>query len=267
MKEQGDLIVGVREEPTTPQPVARDAVPMVAESGKGIPAIAPNSGLERFIELTRDLPIEKLEKFLALKAQEEDRDARHQFDLHFAEMQKEYKAAVRDKEVKNRDGTKVLYKFCPLENILNIYAPIISAHGFAFRWSEEPIEGGKRVWCIVSGYGHTERTSVDIPIQAGNDFTNSIQQRGVSTTYGKRYSFINAFGVIIEGEDEDANIPDDPELLKLDLRNFMLCKREDGRLILSNENCDTIKRELDKPEPSVERLKYFHKKAREKGCK
>lgn len=52
MKEQGDLIVGVREEPTTPPPVARDAVPMVAESGKGIPAIAPNSGLERFIELT-----------------------------------------------------------------------------------------------------------------------------------------------------------------------------------------------------------------------
>jgi hypothetical protein len=31
----------------------------------------------------------------------------------------------------------------------------------------------------------------------------------VSTSYGKRYSFINAFGVIIEGEDNDALTFDD----------------------------------------------------------
>lgn len=166
----------------------------------------PKSELTRFVEMTKDLDVDKLEKFIALRTQEEERNSRKDFDFHFVEMQKEYKSAYRTKDVKNRDGTKVLYKFCPLENILTVYAPVISAHGFSFRWSEEAIEGGKRVWCIVSGYGHTERSSVDIPIQAGNDFTNAIQQRGISTSYGKRYSFINAFGVIIEGEDEDAHI-------------------------------------------------------------
>ena len=47
---------------------------------------------------------------------------------------------------------------------------------------------------------------MDIPIQDGTSFTNAIQQRGVSTTYGKRYSFINSLGVIIEDEDTDGSL-------------------------------------------------------------
>lgn len=150
--------------------------------------------------------IEVLERFISLREKEEARQARLAFDVHFAEMQKLFPAVQRKGEVKNKDKTKVLYKFCPLEDILKEYAPIISDHGFSFRWTEETLEGAKekRIYCIVSGWGHEERGYVDIPIQAGNDFTNAIQQRGVSTSYGKRYSFINAFGVIIEDEDDDA---------------------------------------------------------------
>jgi hypothetical protein len=148
--------------------------------------------------------IEVLERFIALREKEEARQARLAFDLHFAEMQKEFPAVKRTKSAK-KDG-KTLYKFCPIEDILIVCAPIISAHGFSYRWTEEAIQGTteKRVFCIASGWGHEERGYVDIPIQVSTSFTNSIQQRGVSTSYGKRYSFINAFGVIIEDEDDDA---------------------------------------------------------------
>ena len=141
--------------------------------------------------------IEVLERFIALREKEEARQARLAFDLHFSEMQKEFPAVQRTKSAKKDE--KTLYKFCPLEDILTVYAPIISNHGFSFRWTEESMQdnSAKRIYCIVSGWGHEERGYVDIPIQASTSFTNAIQQRGVSTSYGKRYSFINAFGVII----------------------------------------------------------------------
>jgi hypothetical protein len=149
--------------------------------------------------------IEVLERFIALREKEEARQAKIAYDHHFAEMQKDYVPVQRKGEVKNNAKTETLYKFCPLEDILKVYAPVIAKHGFSFRWYEECVtDTMKRIFCVVSGYGHEEKGYVDIPIQAGTSFTNSIQQRGVSTSYGKRYSFINAFGVIIEDEDDDA---------------------------------------------------------------
>ena len=157
------------------------------------------------IAISNDLDIAKLEKLIDLKNKEEERQCKKDFDFHFSEMQKDYKAATKTGEVYDKEGKNLLYKFCSLEDILKVYAPIIANHGFSFRWREEMIhENIKKITCIVSGYGHEESSSVEIPIAAGNNFTNAIQQRGVSTSYGKRYSFINAFGVIIEGEDNDA---------------------------------------------------------------
>ena len=155
--------------------------------------------------ISKDLDISKLEKLIELKNKEEERQCKKDFDFHFSEMQKAYKPATKSGEVYNQAGDKLLYKFSSLEDILKVYAPIIAEHGFSFRWKEEMNGDNKKViTCIVSGYGHEESSSVEIPIAAGNNFTNAIQQRGVSTSYGKRYSFINAFGVIIEGEDNDA---------------------------------------------------------------
>ena len=78
---------------------------------------------------------------------------------------------------------------------------------FSYHWNEEAIADKpdmKRVYCVVCGYGYERSGYIDIPIMEGNSFTNSAQQSGSSTGYGKRLSFINAFGVIIKDEDNDA---------------------------------------------------------------
>lgn len=187
----------------------KDAEPMEEKSviAKPETAVQQYAGTDSLLQMaiSKDIDISKLEKLIEMKNREEERQCKKDFDFHFSDMQKEYKAATKTGEVLNKEGTKVLYKFCSLEDILKVYAPIIAKHGFSFKWNEEMIsEKVKRITCFVSGYGHEESSSVEIPIEAGNSFTNSIQQRGVSTSYGKRYSFINAFGVIIEGEDNDA---------------------------------------------------------------
>lgn len=154
--------------------------------------------------LTND-KLDALDKLIAMKNAEEDRANRKDFALHFSEMQREFPPVFRDGEVKGKDGARK-YTYISLDAILKVYAPIIARHGFGFRWTEEEIKEGreKRIWCIVSGYGHEEKTYVDIPVMGATDFTNAIQQRGSATSYGKRYSFMNLFGVIVADEDDDA---------------------------------------------------------------
>jgi hypothetical protein len=153
-----------------------------------------------------------LKELIAMRNQESERIAKAEFDKHFAEMQKEYTAVGRGKSAKQ--GERELYKYCPLEMVLAVYAPIISRHGFAFRWENEAVkEGSIRVWCIVSGYGFEKRSYVDMPIGNATSFSNSAQQYGSATSYGKRYSFINAFAVIIAEEDDDASSSDLDETL------------------------------------------------------
>ncbi|MFA5130468.1 MAG: ERF family protein [Patescibacteria group bacterium] len=153
----------------------------------------------------KNIDVEKLERLIDMRNKELARQAKLDYDEHFARMQLEYVPVGKGKSAMDRDGKNTLYKYCPLEDILAVYQPIISRHGFSYRWSEETISPTeKRMWCIVAGYGHEERSYVDIPIQPPQGYTNVVQQRGSATTYGKRYSFIDAFGVIIGGEDDDA---------------------------------------------------------------
>lgn len=154
--------------------------------------------------VNKDLDIDKLKNLIELKVKEEDRFAKKEFDYHFALMQKDFIPAQKSKSVVDGGG-KLLYSYCPLENILKTYQPIISEHGFGYRWTEESISEGKgiKVSCIVSGYGHTDKTPVEIPVIPPSKLTNAVQQRGSMSTYGKRYSFMDAFGIIIEEEDDD----------------------------------------------------------------
>ena len=156
------------------------------------------------IALEKGLDTETLEKLIQLRNAEIARSSKARFDEEFAKMQRDFVPVGRSRQATNAQGKK-MYSFCPLEDILIANAPIIAAHGFSYKWSEEALASReKRIYCIVSGYGHEDRAYVDIPFVEGNAATNAIQQRGSATSYGKRYSFLNAFGIIIAGEDDDA---------------------------------------------------------------
>lgn len=209
--------------------IENDAVKLPDNQGTTSTDIQQFTGTESLLQLaiSKDIDLNKLEKLIEMKNREEERACKKDFDFHFSEMQKDYTPATKTGEVLNKEGSKILYKFCSLEDILKVYSPVIAKHGFSFRWKETMKDDKtKVVSCIVSGYGHEESTPVEIPIEPGNSFTNSIQQRGVSTSYGKRYSFINAFGVIIEDEDNDANFSFDDGVMY-------------SQHIISLENCDT----------------------------
>lgn len=172
-----------------------------------------------------------LEKYMQLRREEEDRQAKRLFDENFAVMQGKYKPVERTREVWDREHKNVIRKYAALDDILLIYAPIIASHGFSYHWNEEAVADKpdmKRVFCVVAGFGYERSGYIDIPIMEGNSFTNAAQQSGSSTGYGKRLSFINAFGVIIKDEDNDAQFEAGTVLALADeMKKINACKTLD----------------------------------------
>ena len=161
------------------------------------------STTERLLTAAVDkgLQLEALEKLIELKNKEEARQAKAEFALHFAIMQGELKPVKKTHEAK-KDG-RTMYTYATIEDILRENGPIIASHGFSYKWREEESEAGRRFICVVSGYGHTEETSFDTPKISGTSMMNPIQVMASMSTYGRRYSLLLAFGILVEDEDDD----------------------------------------------------------------
>ena len=159
-----------------------------------------------------------LAKLIALRNDELARQSKAVFDEKFAAMQAEFVPVGKSSKATDANG-RTLYSYCPIEVILAMAAPIMARHGFSYRWTEEALANKeKRINCIVSGWGHSETGYVDIPfMEPSSRATNAVQMRGSATTYGKRYSFLNATGIIVGGEDNDALSNSTPGTVKAEV--------------------------------------------------
>lgn len=160
------------------------------------------------LAIEQDVDVEKLERLIAMRDRELQRQAKQDYDRAFSKMLADYVPVEKASAATDRDGT-VLYKFAPLEAILKTYAPIWTRHGFGWTWEEESTRDieGKRyltITCVVNGHGYEKRYSVEVEVPAPTKFTNAVQVTGVAKTYGRRYSLIDAFSPIIQDEDDDA---------------------------------------------------------------
>lgn len=154
--------------------------------------------------------VDNLEKLLNLKHEYEKRESEKMFHHAFSEMQGEFPVIPKTKVVKDNGGNQV-YRYAALEDIVKAVQPVLRKYRFAYSWSEQLTdkEGYKRIICKISGYGHSESAHVDIPIMGATKMTNSAQQAGSSSTYGKRYSLVGILGIMTD-DDDDARGSSEP---------------------------------------------------------
>lgn len=151
--------------------------------------------------------IEVLERYIALRKSEEERQARLVFEENFAKLRADLKPVIKTKE-----NTFLNTKYAPLDVLQEACDPVIIKHGFFYTWREEAIPGGKRVWMDISGYGYTKSNYFDTPelevlvSREGKKVTNVLQARGIQSSYGQRYTFKAGFGIVLKGEDADGNV-------------------------------------------------------------
>lgn len=145
---------------------------------------------------------EQLSQMIDLKNREEARAAKKEFDWHFAEMQAEFKPVPKRKETFDASGNK-MYSYAPIEDIQAMNGPVIARHGFSYKWREEEVEKARRFYIMISGHGHTEETSFDVPPISGTKMMNAAQVAASMSTYGRRYTFMLGFGFAVQDEDDD----------------------------------------------------------------
>jgi len=151
--------------------------------------------------------VEQLEKLMELKHKHEAHEAQKAYHVNFCAMQAEIPAIIKTKSVTNKHGDE-LYKYAPLEKIVEQIKPYLKKYGFSYRWNEGVSEsqGYKRIYCHIVGHGHQETSFFDVPIMGANNMINVIQQVGSSSTYGKRYSLGDVLGLMMDEDDDGMSL-------------------------------------------------------------
>jgi len=108
-----------------------------------------------------------------------------------------------------RNGVKVARTYASLEDIAATIRKPLAECGLSYRWSNATIDGQRlTISCVVSHeLGHSESSSVTLPLESTAPISPA-QKVGAVTTYGQRYSLINALGLTSCDEDTDGNADD-----------------------------------------------------------
>lgn len=153
------------------------------------------------------LPVETMERLLAMRAELKAEAAREAFAAALANFQaaippiaKTKTAAVQSK----RTGGRYVYRYADITDIQRAIAPVMHANGMSVTFDTRQEGETLHVVCIVHhAQGHSERTIFPVPIDRAARM-NDTQKMGSALTYGRRYALCAALGIVTAEEDDDA---------------------------------------------------------------
>jgi len=159
--------------------------------------------------INKKVPVETMEKLLAMRRELKAEAAKEAFDLAMAKFQQECPVIEKMKRVYEKNSTtKVRYSFAPIEDIIEQVKEMLAKNGLSYAFKTIQTEKDFGVICIAKHQmGHSEETSFTVPIGTEEYMTN-VQKFGARNTFCKRYAFCNAFGISTGDEDTDADVDD-----------------------------------------------------------
>jgi hypothetical protein len=153
--------------------------------------------------IDKGLPIDTMERLLAMRRELKVESARESFFAALSEFQSEIPEIPKKKKVYDRNG-KLRYSYAPLDVIIQHVKDHLRTHGFSYTIKTEQEEGSITVFCHLHHLGgHTETTSLTVPIDK-DGYMNAPQKVASALTYAKRYAFCDATGIMTSDEDDDA---------------------------------------------------------------
>ena len=154
--------------------------------------------------------IHALEKLIALQNDAEDRQAKKSFNLNLSEMLSEIPVIAKT-GVNKFNNTK----FAKLEDIVETTRPILHKYGFSVTYkqhqemlanaSTEPnsIFCMMTITCVLKHRdGHEESNEILLPVATIKGQT-PIQAMGMGSTYGRRYTLMQALNIAVAEDDQD----------------------------------------------------------------
>jgi len=154
--------------------------------------------------IDKGVPVDTMERLLVMRRELKAEHAKEQFHKAMATFQSECPIIKKTKPVYNKDGKTVRYRYAPIDSILNQVKGLIQKYGFSYTIDTvNENEKVKAICTVTHAAGHSQTSSFDLPIDK-SAFMNNQQQFASALTFGKRYAFMNAFGILTGDEDNDA---------------------------------------------------------------
>lgn len=228
-------------------PVVTTSVPTAALVAA--PAQSPAALMLAAIDKGADL--DKLEKFMALQTQWEQREAEKAYNEAFAAFKADAIRIIKGAEV--MAGPLAGRRYAALSDVVQALTPGLSRHGLSASWA---ITKDDRDWIEVTCTlkhinGHSESVSMGGPPDSGGA-KNPLQARASTKTYLERYTLKAICGVAEADDDTDGNVEKKPpreippELLQKardasmngwdSLRKFIAAATEEERVLLTPES-------------------------------
>ncbi len=163
--------------------------------------------------IDKNLPIESMERLLAMRRELRAEWARDQFFTALTGFQKECPIVGKDHvaKIKSKKGedSSFSYSYAPLETIIQIVQPVLERWGFSWTVKPKQTDGHVKASCCAHHKdGHEEITEFEVPLDPDSYMSNP-QKAAAALTFARRYAFINAFGIVTKGEDREQNLQPD----------------------------------------------------------
>ena len=239
-----------------PAKAKETAVATVEKASTGVAVIAsvdPQALLAQAID--KNLPIESMERLLAMRREMKAEWARDQFFTALAGFQSECPTVVKGKKVLNKKKdteteATTRYSYAPLEDIVDQVKPFLEKWGFSWTIKPAQTDGHVKASCYVHHRdGHEEVTEFEVPLDP-DAYMSDPQKAAAALTFARRYAFINALGVVTKGEDNDAHRSEEEPRR----RGPITPPREKA-----NDAPIPVKHEEKKPETGVEKIARYLK--------
>lgn len=156
---------------------------------------------------------DQLEKLTALQERWERNQAARDFADALAEFQKRCPPIKKKHKAEAFGGGKG-YSFAPLEDVMEVIGPHLSAVGLSVTADVEHVDAGSItvITCITKGI-HERRSKFICPVPKEMKI-NSTQQAGAAMKYARRYGLEAALNLVVTNEDTDgAGLGEKPETI------------------------------------------------------
>lgn len=153
--------------------------------------------------ISQNIPVESLERLLAMRKELRQEKAQEEFIKAMKNFQKDCPTIVKKSKVSFNTTN---YNYADLTAIVEQVKELLSENGFSYTFDTEETDKTMYVLCKVQHIGgHMEISRFKMEIDPTAKM-NVSQKYGSSSTYAKRYAFINAFGILTGEDDGEATL-------------------------------------------------------------
>ena len=170
------------------------------------PIVGPTPEMLIAQAIDQKVPIETMEKLLALMTRVKAERAREAYYTSLAQFQANCPIIKKLRPVydKEEKGGELRYNFAPLNDIVEQVGDHLKNNGFSYDFKSKQTDTEYTAICIPHHIlGHSESTEFTIPVDK-EAYMSDPQKVGSACSFANRYAFRNAFGILTGDNDNDA---------------------------------------------------------------